>query len=233
MTKLLISSKGYLIQKRAFKNNGFILTLFTDKGELLNGIMYQGQKKNLALFQPYFIEVYVREGLSLISKIEPFDALTELKGESLFCALYINELIGRLAKGLQEAAEVYLAYQQAVIDLSKTKSCGYEFILRDFEFSLLAALGYHLDIEFDVHSCPILSDKRYFFNAGEGLTLMNEAPNDHDNRYINGAELHYLKTHDLADPKALKVAKWLNRQTINFLLDGKELVSRQLFRSQS
>ena len=50
MTKSSINCEGYLIQKRAFKNNSLVATFLTNDGQLLSGIIYKGQKKSLVLF---------------------------------------------------------------------------------------------------------------------------------------------------------------------------------------
>mgnify|MGYP006074471685 CR=1 FL=1 len=229
MSTVLIECEGYLIQKRAFKNTGLIVTLLTENGELLSGIVHQGQKKNLALFQPYFINAYLREGLSLIHQLEAVKAGTSLNGEALFCGLYVNELIGRLGKGLKDAPDVYNAYQQVIDTLGSDGDKPREHPLRTFEFCLLEQLGFYMDFGVDVDGHSIVASERYLFSPDSGLKRVLD-----DNAYgavslLKGSDLLALIIKPLIDLSALKLAKWLNRQRINFLLEGKPLVSRQLF----
>lgn len=232
MTKSIVSSKGYLIQKRAFKNNSLIVTLFSEKGELISGIIYQGQKKKLVLFQQYYISLYEREGLSLISKLEALEPAYSLNGEALFCALYVNEIIGRLAKGLSDSAEVYEAYQNTLQSLSQCSELEFEYFLRHFELIFLKSLGYGLDFQTDSQGSPIQAMKSYVFKLGEGF-IETYDNSTQQLSLTKGSNILLLAQQPLSNIETQKVAKWLNRQIFNELLEGKALVSRQLFSQAS
>ncbi len=227
MTKQLIGFSGYLIQKRAFKNTGLIATFFTEQGELLSGILHGGQKKHLAIFQPYYGQVYLRDGLSLFDKLEVSEPANVLNGVLMFCGLYVNELLGKLGKGLNDASLVYQAYQVLLNSLSED---NIELSLRRFENILLEQLGFGLDTRFDVKGKPISKNLQYVLLADMGFrqALSNEQSSE-TCFCIKGEDLQALQNFPNVPPSILVLCKQLNRQRIHFLLEGRELISRQLF----
>jgi DNA repair protein RecO (recombination protein O) len=227
MTKSSITCNGYLIQKRSFKNNSLIATFLTDSGQLLNAIIYQGQKKALTLFCPYYLDVYIRDGLSLINKLESNGASKQLTDKALFCALYVNELVGRLAKGLFDGVEVYNAYQNVIIKLSSCTSEEFEKHLRIFEFIFLKHLGYELDFESDQHGEPINSAKLYQLTPGLGFVITSYPINEIS--IFKGLDILNTDTVNFSDVSSLKLLKIINRIRIDYLLEGKKLQSRELF----
>lgn len=227
MTKKLIEFSGYLIQKRAFRNTGLIATFFTEHGELLSGIIHGGQKKNLAIFQPYYGQVYLREGLSLFAKLEISAPAHNFPGSLMFCGLYANELLGHLGKGLTEADSVYHAYQNL---LHNPSTQAVEPNLRIFENTLLTELGFELDFEFDVEGNSIQKTLHYVLLADIGFRKATSNELETENVFlIQGEILSTLKNLDNAPHNSLSISKKINRYRINHLLDGKKLISRELF----
>lgn len=221
----LVTFNAFLIQKRNFKNSSLIASFFIDEGELLQGIVYQGQKKKLMPFQPYFIGVYKREGLSKVTQIEGLTAPFSLTGAQLFCGFYINELMGRLARGLQGAKEIYLAYQRTIEQLNKPEDYNIERSLRLFEFYLFKHLGYGLDFCFDSLGQKIIASKTYSFIPERGFVSALEIE---ANRLL-GKDILKLASLNLSSDGELRLAKYINRLMVDYLLEGQPLVSRTLF----
>lgn len=227
MTKTSIAIDGYLIQKRAFKNNSLIVTFLTSDGQLLNAIMYQGQKKSLILFCHYYLDVYIRDGLSLINKLEPYGKTKQLAEQALFCGLYVNELIGLLGKGLFDSSQVYIAYQNVITKLSSCQINEFENHLRLFEFIFLKHLGYELDFKADQNGLSIDQEQYYELIPTLGFAI---GRNQNNNFVFKGSELLNIDINKLSNKNSLKSLKIINRIRIDYLLDGKELQSRNLFK---
>lgn len=218
---------GYLIQKRDFKNHSIIATMLVNQGQLVKGLIYNAHKQGLMLFRPFFFECYHKQGLSLIHKLEPQGGLIELSDKPLFCGLYANELLGRLGAELQANDAVYSAYQRLLVQLKAEIQTAEQFeqSLRHFENVFLQALGYELDFCFDSNNEPIAADSSYQFCPSMGFI---KYLGDQCQAVYNGHDILSLVANDLS-MASLKIAKQINRQRINHLLDGQPLVSRSLF----
>lgn len=227
-----ITTEGFILHKRPFRNHGAIITLFSEQGEIVDGIVYGAAKKCLEPFTRYFMNISLREGLSLFDKIESIGHLVHLSGKRLLCGLYVNELILRLAKGITEANELFNGYVAVLTALGQTDAFELETLLRCFEWRLFEQIGYQIDFAVDAKAIPIASHRQYYFAPGEGFRLVVKQDALESCHGFSGGVLTEMArlTADRLSPEALKAAKQINRKMIDFLLEGRPLISRSLFK---
>jgi DNA repair protein RecO (recombination protein O) len=231
MIKGKLNSNGFVIQKQPFRNNSLLLTVIDSSGQLFKGLLYNGQKKYIQPFQPYYFVLNVKPGLSLFEKIEVSQPMISLQAENLYCAMYLNELIGRLGENLKEADGVYSAYHQTLLQLSKTKGLGLEWCLRKFELFFLNEIGFGFDFSTDNQGQAIKPQANYQFDIASGIWEAKSQSNQ--GIQCTGEALLALANDDLTSAAVLALAKKINRQRIQQLLNGKPLISRSFFESAS
>ena len=161
-----------------------------------------------------------------------------LEGERLFSGLYVNELLSRLLLNHVEHRQLYQAYQDTLIALQG--SSDIEVILRGFELTLLAELGYAINLESDCRDHnPIEGSSNYRFTPGVGFELTADAASENNNsdaasennnsNLFDGSHVIALRDLNLSDKDTAKSAKRLLRLALNTHLGDKPIHSRKLF----
>ena len=151
-----------------------------------------------------------------------------LKGRSLYCGFYINELLSRLLYHHDPHPELFLNYTHCLSELEL--EAPLEPTLRRFEFSLLESLGYGVNLTFCADGGDaIRPDAGYRFDSGEGFVLVADSAASFT---YSGADLLQLAADDYSG-SALQTAKKLSRQLLQPLLGDKPLQSRALFSASS
>lgn len=229
--KNLIIIEGFVIQKRDYRNNSFILTVFTKSGKVLRGILNKANKYCLNLYKAYSWKIYLRQGLSLITEVEITSTQYAITGTNNFCGLYINELIGRLYDGFEDAELIYKAYISVLSELSSIhQQQELEKKLRLFELQLFNHLGYGIDFNYDQQGNKICAESQYIFTPGEGFIYYNTGKSFEQNLLtFNGADLLIIGANMVNEKTILTLLKKINRSMINYLLQGKPLISRKFF----
>lgn len=223
-------NKMFLLHKHAYKNNSLILTLLSEQAELVRGIYYGGRKKNLSLFTPYWVGYTPRENLNLLTQFDPLSMTMPLQGKSLYCGLYLNELLVKSLRLYTASAKLIEDYHMTIDSLTKTKDV--EPLLRQFEKNMVSHLGFALT--FDRSSdllCPIRADAYYRFEPENGFVLLEETDDLRHDKAFLGQHLLSIARSDYQEDKVRRVAKTVMRQMFHYLLQGKEIMSRTLFAS--
>ena len=223
-------------------------------------ITYKGGKKNTAknallqVFRPLVIEYKKDSGLRKLSTLDANPSLSlesvTMTGKALFCGFYLNEIICRLCPAdahFPELYDLYLASLQALAALN-SQSAQFELhlqlILRQFEFRLLALLGYGLNLETEVEQgTPIEASYYYALHSDSGF--MQVLPSPSSTRSSWSGELLLQLAELLAQPIGMKdetydsveqlkamlsAAKLILRACLHRHLGDKPLKSRELFR---
>jgi DNA repair protein RecO (recombination protein O) len=100
--------------------------------------------------------------------------------------------------------------------------------LREFEFRLLAELGYGLDFSIDARNgCEIAAHELYECHVQEGFFAA--APSAPAQFLLKGEWLQAIAAGDYADATTRLAAKNLSRRLLRPLLGSRPLNSRQLF----
>jgi DNA repair protein RecO (recombination protein O) len=170
-----------------------------------------------------------RGELSTLTAAEPAGNALPATGESLLCALYLNELVARLLPRNDPHPGVFEEYLDAFTRLASDSAPAWT--LRRFERDLLGHLGYGLVLEADVEtgeSLDATADYAYRFEHGP-VRWRGSA----DGLKVRGSALIALASDIEPKPEDLSALRRLLRALIARHLDGAELRAWSLFTSPS
>ena len=227
---------AYVLHSRPFQNTSLLVDFFTLDYGLVRAVARGARREKskvrslLQLFQPLLASFSGRGEVKTLSGLDCNMAPIHLQGPRLFSGLYINELLTRLLHNQQEHKVLYRCYQDALLGLQGEKKL--ELILRRFELSLLAELGYALNLDVDCSSHESISAEccyRFLPDVGFELTAGAGIREQAENEYL-GAHLIALRDFELDNQDAANSAKRLLRQALTSHLGEKPLHSRQLFK---
>jgi DNA repair protein RecO (recombination protein O) len=154
-----------------------------------------------------------------------------LQRECLFFGLYINEILYRL---LHENDSYECLYQHYSDLMAQLISNGPDqVVLRRFEMLLLQELGYGLDLDAESeYGKSVVPSLLYQYIPEQGLVEIKD-PSKSELRQgaiLRGSDIMAIARGDFSQTTAVKAAKQLTRQVIDFYLDGRQLNSRELYR---
>lgn len=219
----------YVLHSRAYRDTSAIITaLSSELGKVSFVAKGIRSKKNakIALLQPFVplsAQIYGRNELKNLAKVEALGIGLNLFDTRLYSAMYLNELLMRLLPVELPCPDIYLHYSQALQKLASEENI--EPVLRDFELLLLQELGYGIEFHLDyVSGEEVLPECFYQFDLEQGVRLVAEASRN----AISGRALINI-AHQNWDEATLKVAKKIVRLSLSPLLGNKPLKSRELF----
>ena len=236
---------AYLLHSRPYRDSSLIIECFSrEQGR--RGIVARSVKGSskrsrelaaaLQPFRPLDIRWRGQGELKTLVEVETRQAVgltVGLKGNALFCALYLNEITLRALHRLAPHPQLWLQYESALTALSRGAGdiSQLEVILRNYELNLLAEMGYGLDFTQDVASgqaivesaCYALSDEGGFYQVPAGPSV------------FRGCDLLAL-SQSLIEPEAWSESmrrelKRICRQALVPLVGAAPLKSRSLFKS--
>jgi DNA repair protein RecO (recombination protein O) len=170
-----------------------------------------------------------RGDLSTLSAAEPVGNALRATGESLLCALYLNELVARLLPRNDPHPGVFEEYFAAFTRLADDIAPAWT--LRRFERDLLGHLGYGLVLDADAETGESLDggvDYAYRFEHGPVRWRGSE-----DGLKVRGSALIALATDTEPKSDDMAALRRLLRALIAHHLDGAELRAWSLFTSSS
>lgn len=182
----------------------------------------------LLAFQPLWLSWSGRGELRTLVKAEWQGGYTPLKGLSLICGFYLNELLLRLLPRDDPHEALFAAYQGALGALYAGEQ--HAAVLRRFEKTLLGELGYGLQLERDaVTGAPIVAEERYVYviERGPVARKMEQAQNGVE---LTGQALIDLRSDNYASVATQQQSRNLMRAVINHYLGNQTLHTRQLLR---
>lgn len=226
--------RGYVLHRYPYGETSVLLEVFSCAfgrvGLVARGARSPGKGfagAHLRPFQPLRLGWSARGELGTLTQAEALEGAIDLRGNAVWCAFYVNELVLRLLHRHEAHAELYEAYESVLRALA-VSGCQ-EAPLRIFEKRLLASLGYGLGLSHDAQSGePIRPTGRYRYVLEEGAI---ESAARNEGLGVMGSTLIALAKEDLSDPDQLREAKGLLRSVLARLLGGKPLHTRTLFRS--
>jgi len=216
-----------VIHQRPFKNTSAIVEFFTqDYGRI--AAVVQGIKREKSkwrgLIQPFQLLQISWQGRGELPKLiaaEPLGQIHYLAGESLFGALYVNELLVRLLHKHDAVPRLFQQYLATIEQLFHDNSAV---ALRQFELCLLQVLGYELQLETEAHSSALIQSPRFYrFVPGEGFFPTEEQPGA-----ISGASVLAMSQGLFHEPQVARDARLILRMALQRLLGDKPLKSREL-----
>lgn len=175
-------------------------------------------------FQPLLVALRGRGEVLTLVRHEAAGAPLSLAGQTLFCGLYVNELLLKLTPRQDPSPALFDDYARTIEGLAG--GLPREPVLRAFEVRMLDHLGLGLDVENDSAGRPVVAGTRYTYHVHDGATaVMDHAPES-----IDGATLLALRDGDFSSMEQLREARLLMRRVLDFHLDGRPLRTRELFR---
>jgi DNA repair protein RecO (recombination protein O) len=231
---------GWLLHSRPYRDTSMLLDFFTEESGRISAIargIRNPKAKQKALLQP-FIPLYIslsgRGELQNLRQVEARDTALFLRGEALFSALYINELMVRLVAGHEKDKTLFDAYSAVLSELSA--GAEIEPLLRSFELRLLENLGYGLQLAHEAdNDNPVVSEGWYYLQADGGFVRQMQAAEldaGISSGYLySGAELQKIAHADFSATSTRRVAKRLLRLVLQQHLSERPLGSRELFKA--
>jgi DNA repair protein RecO (recombination protein O) len=228
---------GWLLHSRPYRETSLLVDVFTREHGCLRLVARgvrghsAGARQKRSLLQP-FVPLHLgwrgRHELKTLVAVEARGASARLAGPALYCGLYVNELLERVLQPADAHPEVFDRYQALLPALASARRP--EPCLREFELSLLAALGYGVALTHDATSGqPISPTGSYRFVPETGLVA---AGGEADTATVfSGAHLLAMARREWGDVVVRQAAKRLTRQMLAPVLGTRPLVSRELFRA--
>ncbi|HLF98759.1 MAG TPA: DNA repair protein RecO [Methylococcaceae bacterium] len=220
---------AYLLHERPYRETSLIVEIFgREEGRLsllAKGARAAGRRgERLRPFARYALQWRGTSELPLLHGRESLETPLVLHGVSLFCGLYLNELLVRFLHRHDPHPCLFDAYCNTLGVLAAAGDA--EQALRRFELALLRETGYGLSLETDALSGePVQPTRTYRYLPEHGIVPENRGPD-----LLSGATLLALHSGMELDVPQRREAKGLLRRIIHFHLEGKPLKSRDLFR---
>ncbi|OGT31120.1 MAG: DNA repair protein RecO [Gammaproteobacteria bacterium RIFCSPHIGHO2_12_FULL_35_23] len=231
MTEAISLKILYILHSRPYRDTSLLLECLTLEEGLIS-LVARGAKRPkspyrniLQLFTPLLASWYGKGDLKTLKTAELAVVTQPMFGQQLFKGFYINELLLKVLHRHDPCPVIFKLYQTIIAsDLSEVE-------LRKFELSLLAQLGYGLQLTHDVKTQqPIQAEYDYYYDASIGFTVLSELKLAVSAKYIfKGSHIIAIYQGNYQDPEILKSAKRLSRVAFMLLLGNKPLKSRELF----
>jgi len=227
---------AFVLHIRDYRETSLLLEIFA-RGHGRLSLVAKGAKRPksglrgiLHPFQPLVVSWSGKNELGVLTAAEPADKLAVLRGETLYCGFYVNELLVRLLHRHDPHESLFEIYRQALEALGSHSA--QEETLRIFEKRLLQELGYALLLYRDaMGNAPVRPEQLYHYVVERGPIPATDA--EDEGVAVHGASLLGLAAEQIACPRALQETKRLMRAVLARHLDGKPLHSRKLFRHRN
>ncbi len=227
-----------------YQDNSLIVNFFVQELGKLSAVargVKNSKKGRYALLQPFQKLTISLSGKGDLLTLTQVEALLQadsekwnLKGKSLYCAYYINELLLNLLPAHTDCSAIFNLYHEVLkllsshIDDSDQDNFHYEIPLRLFELKLLEFLGYSLNLTVDQSSGEKVSaDRQYYYQLDVGPSLQQNI--QAQALLISGQTLLNMAQSRFNDQKTLHESKQLLKWAISQHLN-KPLKSRELFK---
>lgn len=225
---------AFVLHSYPFSETSLIIETFTrDRGRV--ALMARGARRPrsalrgvLLSFQPLLLTWSGRGELPALHKAEWSDSYAPLKGLSLICGFYLNELLLRFLARDDPHEPLFEIYRQTLRALSRGEdSAG---ILRRFEKHLLRELGYGVILDRDVATgAPIAAEERYTYVPDRG-PIARGGDAGANGVELTGRTLIDMQSDNYANSATLQQSKALMRALISHYLGDRTLHTRQLLR---
>jgi DNA repair protein RecO (recombination protein O) len=182
----------------------------------------------LLAFQPLLIGWSGKSELKTLHKAEWQGGYQPLKGLSLICGFYLNELLLKLLARDDPHDRLFTIYQETLVALA----AGFDHatILRRFEKNLLGELGYALTLDRDAEGgAPIVAQSRYAYIVERGPVAVDGVAQKNAVE-LSGQTLIDMQSDNYASAVTQQQSKALMRVLINHHLGNQVLHTRSLLR---
>lgn len=220
---------AYVLHSRSFRETSLIVEAFTrEHGRV--AVVARGAKSArsrwrnvLQPFRPLLLSWNQKSDLGTLTAADQVASPPALQGQSLYCGLYLNELLMRLLHRGDPHAEVFERYRHVLSELASETSP--QPLLRVFEKHLLEAIGYAMLLDREFNSGADIQPQNWYDYRPERGPVLSSGPGK--NR-VSGAALLALHAENL-HAEILPELRTLMRSVIGYHLGGKPLASLSLF----
>ena len=227
---------AYVIHRRAYSDTSMIVELFTPAygrvSVLARGVKRGKAQKSLLLqpFRSLHVSWTGRGELPVLTAAEEAGNALHLQGEALACGYYINELIYHLVPKFEAAQTLFTHYWPTVCACDELEQRDRN--LRYFEVALLEQLGLAPTLGQDILTGESIDvHRRYCYRVPDGPVAYENA--EGIGVEISGSTLLDIAAMNFTSAQTQSESKKLTRALLHYHLDGKEILSRALFKSFS
>lgn len=228
---------AYILHGRPYRDSSMILEVFTAEHGRISLVARGARRKTRggsggALLQPFIpllLSFSGRAEMKNLNATEMAGRAVALRGERMFSGMYMNELLVRLLHRHDPHPQLFAAYGVALEALAGSDEM--DEVLRRFEFTLLAELGYGFDLDLDARSGDaVVPGAWYYLDPDLGLVARGSAA-DPALPAFAGSDLLAMAGGCFGGQARL-AAKRLSRQMLAIHLGDTPLRSRDLFRAR-
>jgi DNA repair protein RecO (recombination protein O) len=182
----------------------------------------------LLAFQPLLVSWSGKGELQTLIRAEWQGGYQPLKGLSLICGFYLNELMLKLLPRHDAHERLFETYADTLSELAPRDDPAA--VLRSFEKNLLRELGYAVTLDRDVDTgTPIAAEQRYTYIVERG-PISAAAEIQANGVELVGQTLLDMQRDDYSSSITQQQSKVLMRTLISYHLGAQELHTRQLLR---
>ena len=220
---------AYVLHSRSFRETSLIVEILTRSHGRVAAVARGAKSARsrwrnvLQPFRPLLVSYLQKSDLGTLTAADQVAAPPALRGQALYCGMYMNELLIRLLHRGDPHVGVFEGYRHALTELAADVQP--QPLLRIFEKHLLEDVGYALllDKEFD-SGVDIHPGRWYDYQPARGPVPVSGPGKGR----VSGAALLALNAEDLGD-EHLPELRMLMRSVIGYHLGGKPLASLSLF----
>jgi DNA repair protein RecO (recombination protein O) len=220
---------AYVLHSRSFRETSLIVEAFTrEHGRI--AVVARGAKSArsrwrnvLQPFRPLLLSWNQKSDLGTLTAADQVASPPPLQGQSLYCGMYLNELLMRLLHRGDPHVEVFECYRQVLSELALEMQP--QPILRVFEKHLLEAIGYAMLLDREYSSGSEIQTQDWYDYKPDRGPVRCSGPGK---GRVSGAALLALHTENLSGEN-LPELRMLMRSVIGYHLGGKPLASLSLF----
>lgn len=223
--------RAYILHQRPFSETSAILDCLTERDGRISVIakgMRRRRQTKAQLFTEYWLRFGGKSELKQLYQLDHIMPQLPLAGMALSSGFYLNELLLCLIGKEEPVVQLWRNYQHVMTALREPQLIAP--LLREFELSLAAELGYGFRLDETRKGEPLDAEAEYSFEFSHGIEPYNPQTVTSKMLVLRGAELLAIQERNWSHPTVARAAKQLLRQVIDHLLDGKPLKSRDYAR---
>jgi len=224
---------AYVLHTYPFRETSLIVETYTrDHGRV--AMVARGARRPksslrgvLHSFQPLLLSWTGKRELRTMIRAEWQGSYAPLKGQSLICGFYLNELLMKLLARDDPHERLFAVYEGTLSALGD--GTDRSALLRRFELALLRELGYAVILDRDVERDePVARERSYVYIVERGPVGNHSVPEN--GVKLSGQTLIDMQSGLFTSTVTQQQSKTLMRTLINHYLGNQVLHTRQLLR---
>lgn len=225
---------AYILHRRAFANTSLIIELLTPEygriALVARGARANAKRKTNQHFLPFtrlLVSWSGRGEVKTLTRIELASDVTHVTNMSLYCGLYINELVMRLTERGEFSPVLFQVYSDAMSQMVEPGTDMHA-LLRRYECRLLQELGYAVLLDADAEDGSAIEAAGYYKYIPERgpVRVVNDDKNESG---YHGQTLIDLERGVYTSDAIRREARDLMREVLSHYLGARPLKSRELF----